>query len=156
MIVCRNECFCQERMILSAGLRKRSCASGGEWMTLKWILFVTQNTSTARTCSCVSTEYRVLLLQLMFNLMQPLDFSPWQIAQASSITFIYLLCCCIALLHWRILFDILFSAGFEPFGEHEVNSSWVAVQVISNQVVLSFFFFFKQRCHLRSCWMCIS
>lgn len=35
MIVCRNECFCQERMILSAGLRKRSCASGGEWMTLK-------------------------------------------------------------------------------------------------------------------------
>lgn len=73
-------------MFLSAGSRKQSCASGGEWMTLKWILFVTQIAPTARTSSCVSTEYHVLLLQLLFNLMQPLDFEffSWLLSMADS------------------------------------------------------------------------
>lgn len=60
----------------------------------------------------------------MCNLMQPLDI--W-------IKIVFLLTELLFLLYLAFIFISLyvnlFFAGFEPFGEHDVNASWVAVQV---------------------------
>lgn len=81
----------------------------------------------------------------MCNLMQPLDILNQDCFRLIKLVILH------SAFIFISLFVNLFFAGFEPFGDHDVNASWVAVQVWICKILLEFIISGTHCCYFMVC-----